>query len=245
MSDKRWLDRIGMGERTPPEGNAKSDVVMYLAVAMLEPDLGQPRKTFDEQKLLELAESLKNHGQLQPVVVRRGSVMGRWQIVAGERRWRACKLAGIERIKAIEIEERETDGFVREAQLVENLQRADMTPLETAEAYRSLMARWGISQNELARRLSVGAATVSRALALLQSPPETQKRIADGESVRRATGGNCAPRKRKAATSDKRRALELELVSGSVRVKRGHTLEQLVEELRVVIADRAPRADAA
>jgi ParB family chromosome partitioning protein len=218
---------------------------MYLAVAMLEPDLGQPRKTFDEQKLLELAESLKNHGQLQPVVVRRGSVMGRWQIVAGERRWRACKLAGIERIKAIEIEERETDGFVREAQLVENLQRADMTPLETAEAYRSLMARWGISQNELARRLSVGAATVSRALALLQSPPETQKRIADGESVRRATGGNCAPRKRKAATSDKRRALELELVSGSVRVKRGHTLEQLVEELRVVIADRAPRADAA
>jgi ParB family chromosome partitioning protein len=211
---------------------------------MLEPDPAQPRKTFDQVKLQELAESLKLHGQLQPVIVRRSPVAGRYQLVAGERRWRACKLAGIDRIRAVEIAERESGTDVREAQLVENVQREDMSPLETAESYRSLLLLWGVSQAELARRLAVDKSTVSRTLALLQAPQETQARIASGESVRQATG---TARRRKVAATDKRRAVELDLASGSVRVKRGHTLEQLLEDLRAAVAEQGNhrQADAA
>ena len=236
MSDKPWLGSFGSNrsEETPP-----ADVILSLSVAMLEPDPAQPRKTFDEAKLQELAASLKLHGQLQPVIVRRSQIAGRYQLVAGERRWRACKLAGIAKIRAVEIAERESGTYVREAQLVENLQREDMSPLETAESYRSLLLAWGVSQAELARRLAVDKSTVSRALALLQAPEETRDRIASGESVRKAPG---TAHRRKAPPTDKRRALELELVSGSVRVKRGHTLEQLVEELRGVVEQRRSAA---
>ena len=128
---------------------------------------------------------------------------------------------------------------MRIEQVVENLQREDMSPLETAESYRSLLLAWGVSQAELARRLGVGTATVSRALALLQAPEETRERIASGESVRKATG---TARRRKAPPTDKRRAVELELESGSVRVKRGHTLEQLVEEMRAVVEQQRSAA---
>ena len=236
MTGKPWLGSFG-SERS--EETAPADVILSLSVAMLEPDPTQPRKTFDEAKLQELAESLKLYGQLQPVIVRRSPIVGRYQLVAGERRWRACKLAGIAKIRAVEIEEREAGGYIRGAQLVENLQREDMSPLETAESYRSLLLAWGVSQAELARRLGVGTATVSRALALLQAPEETRERIASGESVRKATG---TARRRKAPPTDKRRAVELELESGSVRVKRGHTLEQLLEEMRVVMEQRRSAA---
>ena len=236
MSGKAWLGSFG-SERS--EETAPADVILSLSVAMLEPDPAQPRKTFDEGKLQELAESLKLYGQLQPVIVRRSPIAGRYQLVAGERRWRACKLAGIAKIRAVEIEEREAGGYIRGAQLVENLQREDMSPLETAESYRSLLLAWGVSQAELARRLGVGTATVSRALALLQAPQETRDRIASGESVCKAT----APaRRRKAPPTDKRRAVELELSTGSLRVKRGHTLEQFVEELRAVMEQRRSAA---
>jgi ParB family chromosome partitioning protein len=237
MSGKTWLGSFG-SERS--EGTAPADVILSLSVAMLEPDPAQPRKTFDQVKLQELAESLKLHGQLQPVIVRRAPVAGRYQLVAGERRWRACKLAGIDRIRAVEIAERESGTYVREAQLVENVQREDMSPLETAESYRSLLLLWGVSQAELARRLAVDKSTVSRALALLQAPQETQARIASGESVRQATG--TARRRKVAPPTDKRRAVELDLPSGSVRVKRGHTLEQLLEDLRAAVAEKRSAA---
>lgn len=248
MSGKGFLGTFGGTGRTEQIADAtgqSSDVVLSLAVPMVEPDPHQPRKHFDEQKLAELAESLKLQGQLQPILVKRSGVVGRYQIVAGERRWRACKLAGIDRIRAIEVEERATGSFIREAQFVENLHRDDMTPIETAECYREMMRLWGCSQNELARRLGVGAATVSRALALLQAPEDTRERIAGGESVRKATGGGRAPRRKVSEKPDKRRAVELELVSGTVRVKRGYSLEQLVAELRSTLDAERTRSDAA
>jgi len=245
MSGKNYLDRLVMGDRISANVPASGVAVSRIRVDMIDGDPEQPRRVFDEQKLEELAGSLRRHGQLQPIRVRKAGAPGRYIVVAGERRLRASRLAGMQTIDAIVIEERATLDTVREEQFVENVIRADLNPLETAEAYRRLLGLWGCSQAELARRLAVSPATVSRSLALLEAPEDTQAKIAAGESVRRATGGDRVPRKHKAATSDKRRALELELVSGSVRVKRGHTLEQLVEELRVVIADRAPRADAA
>lgn len=227
-----------------PEEPAGATIVR-LSPSMIDGDPSQPRRHFDEEKLHELAESLKRHGQIQPIRVRPTGVRGRYMVVAGERRLRAAKLAGFDKIDAVIIAERDNIDAIREEQVVENLQRQDLSPIETAEAYRTLLARWDCSQNELARRLGVGAATVSRALALLQAPDETRERIAGGESVRKATGGGRAPRRKVSEKPDKRRAVELELVSGTVRVKRGYSLEQLVAELRSTLDAERTRSDAA
>lgn len=232
MSDKRFLDAFKTEPRSAPASGPRGSDVLHLAVNMVDPDPHQPRKTFDDDKLRELAESLKMHGQLQPVVVRRSGVVGRWQIVAGERRWRACKLAGIDRIRAVELEERGSVTLAQEAQFVENLHREDMSPLETAAGYRGLIELWGVSMSELARRIGVAKSTVSRTLALLETPGESP---APKRKPRRAT----------TSKPDKRRAVELELASGVVRVKRGYTLEQLVEELRATIDAGRTRSDAA
>jgi ParB family chromosome partitioning protein len=197
--------------------------VQSLAVADIEGDPEQPRRLFDEEQLRELGESIQAHGQLQPIRVRPVGVSGRYLIVAGERRYRACKLVGIERIEAIVLSDRVDVDVVRTEQAVENLQRADLTPREEAECFARLMAAWGCSQAELARRLRKGTATVSRALALL-SPPE------DKPAPRQ--------RRRKVAPTDKRRAATYETkAAGIVRVKRGYSLEQLVDELRQVLED--------
>lgn len=242
MSGKGFLDSFGVASRITPPVDADGTTILKLRPEMLEADPMQPRKVFGEQELQELAESLRRHGQLQPVRVRRGTTRGSYIIVAGERRVRAAKLAGLEFVDAVCVPERHTIDQIREEQIVENLQRSDPSPLECAHAYRSLLERWQCSQAELAKRLGVSPATVSRALALLEAPPETRAAIASGTSVRQATG-TTTPRK-KTSKPDKRRAVELELVSGFVRVKRGHTVEQLLEELRDAIA-KPQRADAA
>jgi ParB family chromosome partitioning protein len=240
MSGKAFLDTIGLGSRiAEPEGG--DNVILRLSPAMIEPDPAQPRKVFDEESLRELAASLVRHGQLQPIRVRPAPCKGRYIVVAGERRWRAARLANLQKIDAVVVAERGDSDAVREAQVVENLQRAELTPLESAHAYRSLMGLWSCSQAELARRLGVGTATVSRALALLAAPDETRAAIAAGTSVRQATA---RPSKKRPAKADKRRAVELELPSGFVRVKRGATVEKLLEELRATIAEKS-RAEAA
>jgi ParB/RepB/Spo0J family partition protein len=242
MSGKAFLDTIGLGSRiAEPEGG--DNVILRLSPAMIEPDPAQPRKVFDEEQLRELAASLVRHGQLQPIRVRKAPCVGRYIVVAGERRWRAARLANLQKIDAVVVAERGDTDVIREEQVVENLQRAELSPLESAHAYRSLMERWSCSQAEVARRLGVSTSTVSRALALLQSPDETRAAIAAGTSVRQATA-TARPSKKRPAKADKRRAVELELPSGFVRVKRGATVEKLLEELRATIAEQS-RADAA
>ena len=223
-SAKQWLGEQWASDRPAARmpGAARPNV-QSLAVADIEGDPEQPRRLFDEEQLRELGESIQAHGQLQPIRVRPVGVSGRYLIVAGERRYRACKLVGIERIEAIVLSDRVDVDVVRTEQAVENLQRADLTPREEAECFARLMAAWGCSQAELARRLRKGTATVSRALALL-SPPE------DKPAPRQ--------RRRKVAPTDKRRAATYETkAAGIVRVKRGYSLEQLVDELRQVLED--------
>ena len=240
MNPKDIFGSMVTGGPKAPTSDAPGAVIQNLSPAMIERDPQQPRTTFDDERLAELAESLKRHGQLQPIRVRRSGVVGRYIVVAGERRWRAAMLAGLATIQAVVIAERTDIDRVREEQVVENLQRADLSPIESAHAYRALLDRWQCSQAELGRRLGVSTATLSRTLALLQAPEETQARISAGESVRKATG--LARRRKVAPPTDKRRALELELESGSVRVKRGHTLEQLIEEMRAVAEQRRSAA---
>jgi len=246
MSGKPFLNTAEFLSRTTTPDNADSSSLLRVSPGMIEPDPFQPRRVFDEQKLQELAESLKRHGQLQPIRVRRSTIAGRYVIVAGERRWRAARLAGLDKLDAVLVSERADADYVKEAQVVENLQRADLSPIESAEAYRALLSRWECSQAELARRLGVATSTVSRALALLEAPADVRSRVEAGESVRQATGTAKGGRRRRAPSKpDKRRAVELELGSGFVRLKRGATIEQLVEELRALAVEQRSQAEAA
>ena len=196
--------------------------VVLLPVASISRDETQPRQTFDEEKLRELGESLRQHGQLQPIRVRRVDV-GQYVVVAGERRWRAAQLGGIEKLQAIVVDERLDRESIAAQQIVENLQRADVEPVELALFYRRCLEEWACSQAELARRLSTSAASVCRTLQLLE--PLAGK----PEPVART-------RRRRAAPTDKRRGVTVETrAAGTVRVKRGYTLEQLVEELRAML----------
>mgnify|MGYP001523958130 CR=1 FL=1 len=141
----KGLDALFLDNET-----AESSSLMTLRVSDIEPNKDQPRKAFEPNALAELADSIREHGILQPVVVR-ALPGGVYQIIAGERRWRASRMARLSEIPAIVIEA--DDAKVRELALIENLQRQDLTPLEEAEGYRSLMEHSGMTQEEVAARL--------------------------------------------------------------------------------------------
>lgn len=135
----------------------------------------QPRKDFDESKLDELAASMKQHGVLQPVILRKkGSV---YELVAGERRWRAAAKAGIERIPAIVKEL--SDAEVMEIALIENLQREDLNPMEEAMAYKSLMNDFGLTQEELSKRVGKSRSQIANTVRLLNLDKEIQDLVTE------------------------------------------------------------------
>ena len=148
-----------------------------LPLREIEPDPGQPRKTFDDETLAELSASIAEHGLLQPIAVR-PKPSGGYLIVAGERRWRASRMAGLSEIPAIVIEA--DDAKVRELALIENLQRQDLTPLEEAEGYRSLMEHSGMTQEEVAARLGKSRPVVANALRLLNLPKGVKMQLDEG-----------------------------------------------------------------
>ncbi|MDP0498752.1 MAG: ParB/RepB/Spo0J family partition protein [Verrucomicrobiota bacterium JB022] len=150
--------------------------LMEIAIEQVEPNPHQPRKEFDEELLEELAESIRSEGLLQPIVVRRVGSM--FQLIAGERRWRACKLVGMKRIPARVMEVSEASSAV--LSLIENLQRADLNPLEEAVGYASLMRDFDLTQEAVAERLGKGRATIANSLRLLQLDREIQGYLARG-----------------------------------------------------------------
>ena len=153
-------------------------------VALLELDLDrihpnalQPRMTFESEKLAELAASIKENGVLQPIVVRPSK--GGYEIVAGERRWRAAQKAGLARIPAILQEV--SDAKMLEMALVENLQRDDLSSIEEAHAYQLLLGQFGLTQEEIALRVGRSRTAVTNTLRLLQLPGSIQKTVVRGE----------------------------------------------------------------
>lgn len=151
-------------------------VYAELPIADITPNPRQPRTVFDEDLLNELVHSIKEIGLLQPIVVRR--VADRYELVAGERRWRASQLAGLQTIPAI-IRETADDDLLRDA-LLENLHRAQLNPLEEAAAYQQLLDDFGCTQEELATRIGRSRPQVSNTLRLLRLPPNVQRRVAAG-----------------------------------------------------------------
>ncbi|MDO4515762.1 MAG: ParB/RepB/Spo0J family partition protein [Bacillota bacterium] len=149
-----------------------------LPISQVEPGLNQPRKHFDEEALAQLAESIRQHGVLQPLTVRRLAT-GSYQIIAGERRWRAARMAGLSQVPAMIIEA--DDRKVMELGLIENLQREDLNPMEEAAGYRTLIKDYGLTQEEAARRVSKSRPAVANAMRLLALPQEVQQLIEQGD----------------------------------------------------------------
>ncbi len=170
----KGLDALIPGGEPEPGGPR----VLYLPIDAIRPNPRQPRAHMDESKLQELAASIREHGVLQPLIVSQGEEPGVYLLVAGERRWRAARLAGIQRVPAIVREV--TDQQRLELALIENLQRDDLTPLETAEAYRHLHETFGLSHEEIARRVGKSRVAVSNTLRLLKLAPKVKAALQEG-----------------------------------------------------------------
>ena len=151
---------------------------LSLPIAQVEPGVKQPRKRFEESSLQDLADSIRTHGVIQPLTVRRLS-SGYYQIIAGERRWRAAKLAGLTEIPAVIIEA--DDRKVMELGLIENLQREDLNPIEEANGYHVLIDEYGMTQEEVAKRVGKSRPAVANALRLLALPDAVHQRLEEGK----------------------------------------------------------------
>jgi ParB family chromosome partitioning protein len=165
-------------DRAIPDGAAAavpSGRFLELDTRKIIPNRYQPRKTFREQDLQELVASVKERGVLQPVLVRPAED-GRYELIAGERRWRAAKLAGLEKIPAVLQQASDPDAV--ELALIENLQRQDLNPIETAKAYHRLVDDFHLTQEDVAKRVGKERSSVANTLRLLNLPPEIQDAIA-------------------------------------------------------------------
>lgn len=157
---------------SPEEGK---DGTLMVKLSKVEPNREQPRKNFDEDSLQELAESLKQFGMLQPILVQnRGDY---YEIIAGERRWRAAKIAGLKEVPVIVREL--TDQEIVEISLIENIQREDLNPIEEAQAYKRLLTEFHLKQDEVAERVSKSRTAVTNSMRLLKLCDEVQKMVAD------------------------------------------------------------------
>ena len=151
---------------------------LSLPISQVEPGLKQPRKRFEEEALQDLADSIRTHGIIQPLTVRRLS-SGYYQIIAGERRWRAAKLAGLTEVPAVIIEA--DDRKVMELGLIENLQREDLNPIEEANGYKVLIEEYGLTQEEVSQRVGKSRPAVANALRLLALPDPVCALLEEGK----------------------------------------------------------------
>ena len=160
--------------------NSVDDMISPNTVSIDEivPNKEQPRKTFDEGSLAELSESIKQHGVLQPLLVR-PLPEGGYQLVAGERRWRACRMAGLREVPVV-IKEL-TDTETMEIAIIENLQREDLNPIEEAEGLQALIDKCGFTQEEVATSVGKSRPAIANSLRLLRLPPEVREMTKNGE----------------------------------------------------------------
>ena len=169
----------GIAALIPEGASLRPGTVTEVAIGEIRPNPLQPRRHFAQASLEELAASIREHGLLQPVVVSR-SLAGGYELIAGERRWRASRLAGLERIPVV-LREAVPDADQLALALIENLQREDLTPIEEARAYHHLRAELGLGQEEIASRVGKDRSTVANALRLLQLPLSVQEMVDAGE----------------------------------------------------------------
>lgn len=158
------------------ENEKNDDGATMVKITMVEPNREQPRKNFDEDSLQELADSIKQFGLLQPILVQDRKTY--YEIVAGERRWRAAKIAGLKEVPVII--RNLTEQEIVEISLIENIQREDLNPIEEAQAYKRLLTEFNLKQDEVAERVSKSRTAVTNSMRLLKLCDKVQKMIVDG-----------------------------------------------------------------
>ena len=179
---KRKLGGLGKGldrlfEDLPPEEGAESEVTR-LPLREIEPDPDQPRKNFDEEALAALSASIAGNGLPQPIAVRPKKAGPGYVIIAGERRWRAARMAGLEEVPVLVKEV--TDEQAAALALIENLQREDLDPIEVAEGCRQLIDRYGLTQEEAANRLGKSRSAIANSMRLLTLPEPVREQVRTG-----------------------------------------------------------------
>jgi ParB family chromosome partitioning protein len=173
MATKRLALGKGLGALLPEFGQAESKALLYCGIEEIVPNPSQPRKHFDESKLQELAESVREKGILEPLLVRRTD-QG-YELIVGERRWRAAQKAGLREVPVLVKEVEGREAF--EISLIENLQREDLNPVEEAEAYKHLIEEFSISQDDLSKRIGKDRTTITNTLRLLKLPLEVRNQL--------------------------------------------------------------------
>lgn len=190
---------------------AENENLKTLKITEVEPNREQPRKSFNQESLEELAESIKIYGVIQPIVVSRQD--GYYGIVAGERRWRAAKLAGLQEIPAIiRVDDEQTN---REIALIENIQREDLNPYDKALGIRSLMDKYGMTQEEVSKKIGKSRSSISNTVRILNLSPDVLELVKEGK----LTEGHC---KALAAITDEKRQYE----SAIRMIERGESVRQ-------------------
>jgi ParB family chromosome partitioning protein len=172
------VKRTGLGKGMAallPSADEEGKSFFACPIEEIRPNRSQPRKTFSNEKLEELAASIREKGIIQPLVVRRKT--DHYELIAGERRWRAAQKAGLREVPVV-IQD-VSDGAALEMALIENIQREDLNAVEEAEAYQALLDNFGLSQEDLARRVGKERSTVANALRLLKLPAEIKRDIAE------------------------------------------------------------------
>ena len=164
-----------LGDDVMESGEEKNS--LFLPISQVESCASQPRKQFDADALADLADSIREHGIIQPLTVRKLQ-SGYYQIIAGERRWRAARMAGLSEVPAIVIEA--DDRKAMELAMIENLQREDLNPIEEAEGYQMLMSQYNMTQEETAQRVGKSRSAVANALRLLHPCPSVRAMVEDG-----------------------------------------------------------------
>ncbi|MEW9097171.1 MAG: ParB/RepB/Spo0J family partition protein [Clostridiaceae bacterium] len=179
MNKKFGLGK-GLGALIPEEIendiNDMNDIKNEISIDLVLPNDGQPRKRFDEEKILLLSESIKEHGIIQPIIVNKEN--NKYIIIAGERRWRAAKLAGLRKIPVIIMDT--SDKNILEISLIENIQRQDLNPIEEANAYKKLIDDYDLTQEELSKRIGKSRTAITNCLRLLNLDTRVQDYLIDG-----------------------------------------------------------------
>ena len=220
----------GLSALIPGGSAVERKGVVMLGIEEIQPDRGQPRRYFDEQHILELAESIRAKGVLQPLLVRREGEG--YALVAGERRWRAAQRAGLRDLPCIIRDVSEPEAF--ELALIENIQREDLNAIEEAEAYQRLIEYHGLTQEELAQRVGKDRSTVANALRLLRLPEPIKLAMSSGA----LTMGHARALLALGDETDLRRAAE-KVINEALSVRQVEQLVQRLKGKKVIRQERA------
>lgn len=176
MAKKSGLGK-GLDALFEDNNNESAGGVLTLRISEVEPNKNQPRQNFDEESIANLAESIRENGLIQPIVVRK-SAMG-YQIIAGERRWRACRMLGMNEITAV-VKEYD-DEQVAKAALIENIQRENLNPIEEAAAYKDLMEKYDMTQEQLSKVIGKSRSSIANSVRMLEMPESIQQLLISGK----------------------------------------------------------------